>query len=121
MEVKFKHMRPVLWTVKLQESISFYTQMLGFTLDEYNEDWRWASLSKDDTGLMLAQPNEHEKFDKIGFTGSFYFNVNDVDKLWAQMKDCTKICYEIGDFPWEMREFAVYDNNGYILQFGQNL
>jgi len=28
------------------------------------------------------------------------------------------ICYEIETFEWGMREFAIYDNNGYILQFG---
>ncbi|NHQ72651.1 bleomycin resistance family protein, partial [Elizabethkingia miricola] len=30
-------------------------------------------------------------------------------------------CYNIEDFPWQMREFAIYDNNGYILQFGQDV
>lgn len=69
---------------------------------------------------MLAKPNAHEKYEKIGFTGSFYFNVADVNHLWNQLKHRVKICCEIGDFPWEMREFAIYDNNGHILQFGQN-
>ena len=35
------------------------------------------------------------------------------------LKTKAKICYEIETFDWDMREFAVYDNNGYILQFGQ--
>ena len=26
---------------------------------------------------------------------------------------------EIETFEWGMREFAIYDNNGYVLQFGQ--
>ncbi|MFN5228579.1 MAG: hypothetical protein ACK5Q3_18600 [Planctomycetota bacterium] len=25
------------------------------------------------------------------------------------------------DFDYGMREFAIYDNNGYLLQFGQSL
>lgn len=58
---------------------------------------------------------------KIGCTGSFYFNTNDVDGMWAELKDRTTICYGIEDFEHGMREFAIYDNNGYILQFGQEL
>lgn len=44
-----------------------------------------------------------------------------VNTLWEQLNNKTKICYEIENFEWEMREFAMYDNNGYILQFGQNI
>lgn len=68
---------------------------------------------------MITKPNSHEKFGRIGFSGSFYFNVDDVEGLWNDLNTITKICYPIETFEWGMREFAVYDNNGYILQFGQ--
>ncbi|MDH6254340.1 putative glyoxalase superfamily protein PhnB [Chryseobacterium sp. H1D6B] len=115
----FTFLRPVLWTENLDETILFYTSILGFTVLGKNEDWQWASLRKDDVQIMFSKPNDHEKFDKIGCTGSFYFNVNNVDGLWEDLKTKAEVCYEIETFEWEMREFAVYDNNGYILQFGQ--
>lgn len=118
---KFTSLRPVLWTERLDETIGFYTQFLGFILQEKNDDWRWASLEKDGVQIMLSKPNEIENFNEIGFTGSFYFNVNNVDELWEDLKTKAKICYEIETFDWEMREFAIYDNNGYILQFGQHI
>jgi uncharacterized glyoxalase superfamily protein PhnB len=118
---KFTSLRPVLWTERLDETIGFYTQFLGFILQEKNDDWRWASLEKDGVQIMLSKPNEIENFNGIGFTGSFYFNVNNVDELWEDLKTKAKICYEIETFDWEMREFAIYDNNGYILQFGQHI
>jgi hypothetical protein len=31
------------------------------------------------------------------------------------------IVYPLEDFPYGMREFAIRDNNGYILQFGQEI
>jgi hypothetical protein len=34
-------------------------------------------------------------------------------------KDKARICYELEEFEYGMREFAVYDNNGYLLQFGE--
>jgi len=70
---------------------------------------------------MLSKPNEYMPYDKIGFTGSFYFNTDDVDSLWEKLKDKARVCYGIEDFFYGMREFAVYDNNGYLLQFGQEI
>ncbi|SIQ51972.1 Glyoxalase/Bleomycin resistance protein/Dioxygenase superfamily protein [Chryseobacterium sp. RU37D] len=119
--IKFTALHPILWTEKLEESIGFYTHILDFNLNERNDNWQWASLEKDDVQIMLTKPNSHENFKGIGFTGSFYFNVDDVDQLWEDLKTKAEICYEIETFEWEMREFAIYDNNGYILQFGQHI
>lgn len=114
----FTALRPILWTENIDETIGFYTHILGFTLMGRNDEWQWASLKKDNVQLMVSQ-NEFEKPDGIGFTGSLYFNVDNVDELWEDLKTKAKVCYEIETFEWEMREFAVYDNNGYLLQFGQ--
>lgn len=81
----------------------------------------WASLAKDDVEIMLAYPNEHIPYSGPEFTGSFYINTDDVNALWEQLKDKCRLCYPINDFEYGMREFAVYDNNGYLLQFGQPL
>lgn len=118
---KFQAIRPMLWTTELKETIAFYVNVLGFTCDAYNEDWGWASLHRDRSELMLAQPNEHTPFEKPMFTGSFYINVDHVDELWEQLKEKSNVCYEIETFAWGMREFAIYDNNGYLLQFGQEV
>jgi len=119
--MRITELRPMLWTEDLRGTIRFYTETLGFTADEVNEDWGWASLSVDDVSLMLAMPNAHTPYDKIGFTGTFYFNTDDVDTMWEKLKDKTNICYELENFEHGMREFAIYDNNGYLLQFGQEI
>lgn len=119
--MKLTNLRPMLWTEDLQASVDFYRDVLGFEAVEFRDDWGWASLSKGDVSLMLSRPNEHEKYDKIGFTGSFYINTDEVDALWEELKDKAKICYPIENFFYGMREFAVYDNNGYLLQFGQEI
>jgi len=119
--MKLNSLRPVIWTDKFNETIDFYTEMIGFTVGERNNEWGWASLYKDGVEIMLAKPNEHIPFEKPAFTGSFYFNTDQIDEVWEHLKDKVKICYEIENFEWEMREFAIYDNNGYVLQFGQNI
>lgn len=118
---KFQPIRPMIWTNELNETIDFYVNTLGFACGEYNEDWGWASLHKDEAEIMMAKPNGHTPFDKPVFTGSFYINVDNVDALWNKLKDKCKICYEIDNFDWNMREFAIYDNNGYLLQFGTEI
>lgn len=119
MKIHPTQLTPVLRTNQLEETTAFYCNVLGFTCNEKNDDWGWASLSAGDITLMLAKPNEHEPFENAKFTGSFYFRVPNVDEAWNHLKDRVSVCYAPEDFPWEMREFAIYDNNGYLLQFGQ--
>jgi len=114
-------LRPMCSTEDLRGTVDFYVDKLGFTCDAMSEDLGWASLSLDGAGMMFSRPNEHTAYDKIGFTGSFYFNTDDVDELWERLKDKATVCYGIEDFHYGMREFAVYDNNGYLLQFGQEI
>lgn len=119
--MKITELRPMLWTEDMKATIDFYVNVLGFTCVEFNEEWGWATLWIDDIAIMIAKPNEHTPYDKIGFTGSFYFNTDDVDAMWTKLKDKAKVCYDIEDFHYGMREFAIYDNNGYMLQFGQEI
>ena len=114
-------LRPMMWTEDLKGSVDFYVEKLGFTCHEVRDDWGWASLSLDNVSIMLSRPNGHTPYEKIGFTGTFYYTTDDVDGLWEKLKDKVKICYGIENFFYGMREFGIYDNNGYLLQFGQEI
>ncbi|MGL2965997.1 VOC family protein [Flavobacterium sp. XGLA_31] len=119
--MKFQPIIPIIWTEQVQETIEFYSNILGFTCGERNDDWGWAALHKDDCELMIAKPNAHTSFKQPTFTGSFYIKTDDVETLWQELKTKTKIGYELETFEWGMKEFAIYDNNGYMLQFGQDI
>ncbi|MGH9946223.1 MAG: VOC family protein [Pyrinomonadaceae bacterium] len=119
--MKITELRPMLWTEDLKGAVDFYVDVLGFTCGELNEDWGWASLRLDAVAIMLARPFESVKYEKLGFTGWFYFNTDDVDAFWKKLKDKARLCYGIENFHYGMREFAIYDNNGYLLQFGQEI
>ena len=116
-----QQLTPMLYTKEMQATVDFYTNVLGFTCKNYQPGDGWASLQLDNVEIMLALPNDHMPFDKPTFTGSFYFRTDNVDGLWQKLKDMTRVCYEIENFEYGMREFAVYDNNGYLLQFGQEI
>jgi uncharacterized glyoxalase superfamily protein PhnB len=118
MGVTFQSLRPMLRTRDLPGTVAFWTDQLGFTCDGVSQEDGWASLSRDSVGLMIATPNAHVPFETPRFTGSFYFNVDDVAALWAALKGRVEIAYPMEEFHYGMREFAIYDNNGYMLQFG---
>lgn len=119
--MKLQDLTPMLYTEHLQETVAFYTTILGFQRDGMSEEAGWASVKQDCVTIMLARPNAHIPFDKPIFTGSLYLNTDNVDAWWQRLQEKVKICYPIEDFEYGMREFAIYDNNGYLLQFGQDI
>jgi uncharacterized glyoxalase superfamily protein PhnB len=52
-------------------------------------------------------------------TGSLYFKSEAVDEIWQCLKDKAQVEYPLENFEYGMREFAIRDCNGYLLQFGQ--
>ncbi len=70
---------------------------------------------------MFVKPNEHTKFKTPTFTGTFYFTVANADELWNELKDKARVCYPLEIFEWGMKEFSIFDNIGYMLQFGEEI
>jgi len=110
---------PMLRTWDLPGTIEFYKRVLGFECEPYEPDWNWACLTVGPVSLMFSGPNEHEGDVAPALTGSLYFRIKDVDALWSSLKDQARVCYPLETFTYGMREFAIYDNNGYLLQFGE--
>ncbi|GGH19326.1 VOC family protein [Pedobacter zeae] len=112
---------PMLESHDIPATLKFYTTILGFTCEAKFDDLSWFSLSKDGIEIMFCMPNEHRNMPKAVMSGSLYIKTNEVKQLWEILKDQCEICYPLEDFDYGMREFAIYDNNGYLLQFGQEL
>ena len=119
MDYKLTGLTPMLETHDMEATIKFYTEVLGFTLQNYEADWGWASFKYDAVNIMFSIPNQHHNMPKPIMSGSLYINPDNVDLVWHHLKERCLICYPIENFDYGMREFAIYDNNGYLLQFGQ--
>jgi RimJ/RimL family protein N-acetyltransferase/catechol 2,3-dioxygenase-like lactoylglutathione lyase family enzyme len=111
--------KPMLRTWSIPETVRFYTTVLGFHRVDASEQDGWARLQRGGATIMLSAPNEHEGDAAPAFTGSLYVTCDGVDDLWQSIRERVRVCYPIEDFPYGMREFGIYDNNGYLLQFGQ--
>jgi len=110
---------PILYVADIEQSIRFYCDVLGFRCASRLDGW--ASLQLDGAEIMVSLPNDHIPFEKPSFTGSFYFHAENVDKLWERLREKVAIVYPLENFDYGMREFAICDVNGYILQFGQEI
>jgi uncharacterized glyoxalase superfamily protein PhnB len=117
--VKILDVTPMLSVISVETAIAFYRDILGFECLASTDGW--ACMGSHGTEVMLALPNAHLPFEKPMMTGSLYFNTDDVDAWWKQLKDQCQVVYPLEDFEYGMREFAIRDNSGYLLQFGQRI
>lgn len=111
---------PMLEVQNIDESISFYEQKLGFKCVGKQEN-EWARLEKDRVSIMLTERYSQKEHSKPTLTGSIYIETNQVDELWEKLKSEVKISYPIETFEYGMREFAFFDLDGYMIQFGQGV
>lgn len=111
----------MLWVDDVRTTIDWYIKELGFEEANYVEKWHWGVVVKDEVEIMLAKPNAHTAYHGPQFTGSLYLNTDDVEALWLQLKNSPNVYYQMESFDYGMKEFAIRDLNGYILQFGQEI
>lgn len=121
---------PILWTKDLPETIMFYENVLGFT--SRSNFPNFVALTSGAVQLMFIfpteepedckDPNSNERFfPKPVMTGDIYISTDDVDELYERVKGKARIKMDIGDREYRMRDFSIWDNNGYELCFGQDI
>ena len=116
----FNALVPTLEVENMDETIAFYESYLDFKCVSREEN-HWAFIKKDDVEIMLSSRFNKDEYPKTVFTGGLYIYVDDIDVIWQILKDKVDISYPLENFEYGMREFAIYDNNGYRIQFGQEL
>lgn len=105
-------------TDKIQESKTFYTDILGFTVTFENEFYLLLGEGDQPSVLSFLLPNHPTQqalfqpaFQKEGMY--LTIEVDDVDALYEEvMKKDVKIEIDIRDEPWGDRHFAIKDPNG---------
>jgi uncharacterized glyoxalase superfamily protein PhnB len=117
---------PMLETNDLSETISFYSKNLGFKcIGMYPSEQHplWANLKRENVEIMFSIRNtmHRETTEEVNpvMTGSLYLYPDDLDSVWNQVKDNVTVEYPIETFDYGMREFAIRDCNGYLIQIGK--
>ena len=109
----------------VKETIQFYEEKLGFqkvlSVPEEGEILNFAILNKDKISIMIQeQQNLIEEYstlktDEIVPTFTLFITVDDVLKVYNELKDRVKIAKELHKTFYGKDEFAIFDNNGNIL------
>ena len=69
----------MLETPDVEGTVKFYTEVLGFTAENFSKDYKWASLKRDGITIMFPAPNEHRNLPAPIMSGSLYFRTDNVD------------------------------------------
>jgi len=125
MTVRLNDMVAMLICDDTQESIRFYTEVLGFRVTNRVDDLGksgWASLNHGSIQLMLASPGYIKEPRKVAGRYSqamFYFYPADVAQLHADVRAKNYPTTELVVRFYGMKEFEMLDPSGHVLVFGQ--
>lgn len=131
-----KKLTPNLAVNNIRETIEYYQNNFGFEIAmavsedkssmgaELVEDkeYVWAMIACGDVTLMLQRTDSYSEdvgvsVNELGASATLYMEVEDVDALYASVKNSVNIIKEIDTTWYGQREFYVRDCNGYILVF----
>ena len=112
------NMQPSLQTRDMQQTIEFWTDVLGFRLDEAapEDAPTWCAMHSGNARLMWTVLEPGVQAPEL--TGRIYLYPDDVETAWAAVKDRAEVLEEPHLTDYGMREFALRDPNGYVLAFG---
>ncbi len=109
----------------VKETIKFYEEKLGFqkilSVPEEGEILDFAILNKDKISIMFQEQNnllgEYPtlKTEEIIPTFTLFVTVDDVTKMYQDLKNEVKIAKELHKTFYGKDEFAIFDNNGNVL------
>ena len=110
-------------TTDLDESIEFYVSKIGLELEFRYEDF-YAGVKAGDQVFHLKLVDEKDPsidFVSKGDHLHLYFTTYDLESKAKQLdENDVSFLKRISETPWGTREFAVKDNQGHILYFGQD-
>lgn len=116
---KAKVLSPIVPVLDMEDSIRFYTEVLGFHTSLRSDDY--SILTKDHASLHLARAESPSVLDKTRGQLSIYLEVENVESLWSHVS-CFRNRHQVRDLfdrDYGMREFHIIDPNGCLIFVGE--
>lgn len=114
----------LVWIVvsNLEQSIEFYTKILGFSLDEHHPEYKWAEVSsKDGRKLGLAEENPQENV-KAGSNGVITLSVSDLEAAIKSFSEKgVQFIGETMEVPGQVKLQTFSDADGNLFQLVETL
>lgn len=109
---------PVLASLNIDKTVAFYQTKLGFDRVGYKDkDYAVVCRDKIEIHFWKCTNKIHPQ------NTSCYIRVKDVDGLYEEMKQAGVVHPNgpLTNQPWNIREFAILDEDGNMIKFGENL
>lgn len=134
--MNWNQMLPEFDVFNLEESLHFYTSLIGFNIVYERKEDKFAFLQLEDVQLMLQEINEEgNKWGTgkleypLGVGINFQIDVTNIDEIYGNLRKANyKIFVEMEEHWYRKdeilmgcREFLVQDPNGYVLRFSQDI
>jgi len=130
-QAKFTSLSPNIMVDDVNATVRFYQKKLGFAIlmtAPEKGDLNWAMVGRDQVTFMFQKresfAGEYPSFAKhaVGGALTFFIKCENIDALYQTVKENNvKIVADMHDTPYGMKEFAIEDNNGFILAFAQDI
>ena len=126
----FKTLTPNLVVSDMDRSIAFYRDALGLQMvrtvpEQAPFDFAWMQGGQVNVFLNAIEAVRKESpalaERPLGGSLTLYFVVEDVDALFASIRDRAAVAMTPTTQPYGMRECAVQDPDGYYLTFAQEM
>jgi len=129
----FNKLIPELSVTDIQESLRFYTEIIGFKVEYSRPEEKFYFLSIDGAQLMVEEINNHwwtgELERPFGRGLNFQIEVDDVSAIIGRLEEAgialfrpLKESWYRGDgVEFGQLEFLVQDPDGYLLRFIQDI
>ncbi len=115
---------PQLRTTDLEASIRFYTAKLGLTLEFRYEDF-YAGIRAGNQVFHLKLVDTKDPsiaFVEDGEHFHLYLETTDVKAMANTLKERgVRFVKDVHETAWGTREFAIHDDQGHTLYFGESL
>ena len=114
--MKLNRLIPMLPVRSMPASVAFY-QKLGFTVEQRDDNWRWAMLCLDDCRLMLDESiNVHPGSPS---SAVLYFYPDAIAEYHEQVRRNGLVVPDLDVSFYGMTEFRIEDPDGNRLWIGQ--
>lgn len=114
-------------TDDMEQTLAFYRDVLGFKVTNSvpdKEPYDWVNLGKDKGNIMFqTRDSINKELDiwkdgELGASMILYIIVDDIKALFSRVEGKAEIVKPLNKTFYQMEEFAIKDNNGYVLTFG---
>ena len=116
--MKMNRLTPMLPVRSMPASVEFY-EKLGFSIEQRNDEWRWAMLCSGECRLMLDESiNLHPGIPR---TAVLYLYPDDISEFHKQVRNKGLVVPNLEVTFYGMTEFRIDDPDGNRLWIGQHI